>query len=280
MGEAIGAYTPERFPYYEILGELSERIQMEGMTPVRAYEEFLNERDTFELGPYFDYASTSRGTGGHACVPGKAREEIIASNTQTARDIVSVLDAHGSIEGREVLLPVDLGDTGWTASRAMLFCALVIAGPDLRSRGGGLRPLTNFENRLYRRMGECGVRTDIMDSDRDLETCSPHYFGLVRAFAGLIHDMDLPGTPAHRLVSLVDNRASLEGRAECLLADELAIPRQRVVATGPMQDARSALPLERLRQDVNVIANYGGYIMEAQTDARLMLTRDTEPITE
>lgn len=95
-----------------------------------------------------------------------------------------------------------------------------------------------------------------------------------------MRDMDLPSTPAHRLISLVDNRTSLDGTAECLLADELAIPRQCVVATGPMQDARSALPLERLRQDVSDISAYGGYIMIAQTDARLMLTRDTEPIHE
>lgn len=135
MGEAIGTYTPERFPYYEILGELTETVKTEGLTPVRAYEEFLSERDTFELTPYFDYISTSTATGGHARIPGKAMDEIIAANTQTARDIVLVLDAQGSIEGPEALLPADLGDTGWTTSRSMLFRALVIAGPDMRGRG-------------------------------------------------------------------------------------------------------------------------------------------------
>jgi hypothetical protein len=278
MSEAIGAYTPERFPYYEILDELTASVQAVGMTPVQAYKEFLDERDAFELTPYFDYVSTSKFTGGHARIPGKCQEEIVAANTETARDIVAVLDAEGVVEASEILLPADLGNTDWSQSRYMLFCSLVIAGRDIRGLRSGLTPLTTFENKLDRCMREAGVRIDIMDSALDSEVRRPEYSKFVRAFAGLMRDIDLPGIPAHRLISLVDTRSSLECTAERVLADELSIPRQQVVATGPALNPEDTLPLDRLRQDAEAISAHGGHIMLAQFEASLMLTRDGEPV--
>lgn len=271
MSELLSEYTADRFPYYGILDELTDQIRAEELEPIDAYLRFLDARDEQGLRPYFDYGSTSITTGGHALVPDKPMGEIIAANTNTAREMVTLMNQQGGLIGREVLLPVDLGYTGWKQSGFMTFWSLVISGPDLRDLSADVQGLSVFERQFESNLHEFGVDLERMDDSKlDREARRPEYDSFINAYAATLMDGRVDCLPAHSLISLVDPDISLGCWAEKRLADRLDIPTQRV-APVKVASIDEAVTVSTLREDMKIITALGGTVCVAPRGSMLVL---------
>ncbi len=266
MTELLDGYTTDRFPYSEILGELTLEARDKGMGPIETYAEFLDRRDAAELSPYFDYASTSITTGGHALyLPNIG--EVISANTRTAREMVTLLDRQGALIGPRVVLPVDMGKTGWTQAGFMTYWGLTIAGPDIREPG----MVTSLEYKLSHQLEAQGADLELMnDASIDREDRWPEYEKFIGALTGAIGSSSVRCLPAYRLISLVDPDISLGCRAEKHLANQLQIPTARVMPV-KLSTVEEAVPFEPLRHDLKVIMAAGGSVCVAQRNSILTL---------
>lgn len=277
MSELLTHYTPDNFPYSEILAELTPQIADEGMAPTEAYMTFTQQRDERGLCPSFDYVSSPITTGGHALVPGRPMAGIIAANTHTARQMTSLLDMQGSLVGSEVVLPVDLGKTGWNQSDFMTYWGLTISGPNLSELSSDVQGINGFEAQLARNLYEQGVDTDVMnDPTLDREERRVHYERFVRGYAATMADTNVTSLPAHRLISLVDPDISLGCWTEKRLADTLRIPSQSVV---PVRVAAmpEAMPLPTLGEDQRIRMALGGTVCAAAKGGTLLLAKSVLP---
>lgn len=271
MSELLAEYTADRFPYFDILDELTQEVRAEQLEPVDAYLSFLSAKDERGLRPYFDYASTSITTGGHALVPNKPMSDIITANTNTAREMVALMNQQGGLIGREVLLPVDLGYTGWKQSGFMTFWSLVISGPELRTLSYDTQGLSQFERQLETNLHEFGVDRERMDDSKlDREERRPEYDKFVSAYAATLMDSQVDCLPAHSLISLVDPDISLGCWAEKRLADRLDIPTQRV-APVKVASIEEAVTVPTLREDMKIITALGGTVCVAPRGSMLVL---------
>jgi hypothetical protein len=269
MSEHVPGYTPDRFPYSAILSDMTGWVEQHSIGPVEAYAGFLDERERRGLSPYFDYASTSITTGGHARYMDDTAG-VIAANTRTARQMVELLDDQGTITGRRMILPVDLGKTGWSQSEFMTFWALTISGPDLRDLPNDIQGLTTFEDDLDQQLRNHGVDLSVMDSHLGREERNPHYIRFIDAYVGAMQNTGVRCLPAYRMVSLVDPEISLGCSAEMRLARELGIPVNRVVPVKPAT-VEEAVPVPTLKQDMNVITAAGGVVCVAARGSMLTL---------
>lgn len=276
MSELLAEYTASNFPYSYILEELTDEVKDQGLTPVEAYASFLDKRDERWLSPQFDYASTSITTGGHAHHLDNIGE-VIASNTRTAREMVALLDQQGTIFGQRVVLPVDMGNTGWTQSEFMTYWGLTIAGADVREFRSGETGFARFERTLSKRVEDRRADLEVMNSSKvDREERRPHYDRFVNALMSAIEDERLSCLPAYRMISLVDPQISLGCWAEARLADKLNVPLQRV-APVKLSSVDEAVPFERLREDMKVIMAAGGSVLVAPRDSILTLVSSNAP---
>jgi hypothetical protein len=274
MSELLAEYTVDRFPYFDILDNLTEEVKADELEPVDAYIRFLDARDEHGLRPYFDYGSTSITTGGHALVPDKPMSEIIAANTNTAREMVALMTKQGGLIGKEVLLPVDLGYTGWTQSDFMTFWSLVISGPELRSLNADIQGVAGFERQLRSNLYEAGVDRGRMDDSRlSREERRPEYARFVNGYAAALMDSRVDCLPAHSLISLVDPDISLGCWAEKRLAEQLDIPTQRV-APVKVASIDEAVTVPTLREDMKIITALGGTVCVAPRGSMLVLVGD------
>ena len=271
MSELLLPYNREIFPYAGILEDLTTKIKTQKMAPVEAYAAFLDERDALGLSIYFDYPSTSITTGGHARVPGKQMGEVIAANTRTARQMVALLHKQGTLLGKEVVLPVDLGNTGWKQSEFLTYWCLTLAGLDVRQMRNVPQGLTVFEQHLTTSLRNGGVDLSLMnDSKVDRELRRPEYGRFVKAMAGVAKEATVSRTPAHRLISLVDPQISVGCWAESEFAQQLDIPRQKIVPVKPAS-INEAVPVPTLREDITVITALGGTVCVAAEGSMLTL---------
>lgn len=261
-------YDRARFPYAGILQDLTEQIRTAGYEPFEAYEKFLNARDNEKLRPYFDYASTSITTGGHARREDLDMRTVIAKNTKTARDILNLLDAQGTLLGREVVLPVDLGKVGWGQSDFMAYWGLTLAGPDLRKLPNVQRIHADSEFNIFMRRE--GVDIDLMNSNMSRDERRPEYMKFVRALAEFVGKLETTSMPAHRLISLVDTSISLGCEAEKELAKTLKIPTQQIVPVKPAL-VDEAVPVPTVREDLKIITALGGTVCVAAKGSMLTL---------
>lgn len=278
MSELLAEYTPDRFPYSEILGELTEEVRADGLSPFEAYDRFTIERDSRHLSPYFDYASTSITTGGHALYMDNIGS-IIEANTRTAREMVTLLDKQQTIVGQRVVLPVDMGKTGWSQSEFMEYWSLTIAGPNAKElkTGFGGTP-SGFERYLGRYIRDWGVEVDVMnDSSVNREERRPEYEKFVQAYATAIGSLNVRCLPAYRMISLVDPDISLGCWAEKQLANRLDIPVQRV-APVKWASISEAVSFEPLHKDLSVIMAAGGTVCVAPRGSILTLVGEAEPL--
>lgn len=270
---SVEGYTPEKFPISEIFSELTESIRENETQPIEAYWDFENTLVRRGLQRVLDYGSTSITSGGHArIIPDADMGHIIQSNTHTARELVTVLEASGAIQGDEMALPVDLGKTGWNQSQFMVFWSLVIGGPDLR-HAKGTRVFANLENQISERMKEHEV-DDLVMADVSLghDVRRPEYKKFAEAFAHLFFERD-DCKPVRRFISLVDPQLSLGAYAERVLAWEMDIDLFRVAAVKPAS-IEEAVKLPKLKEDLKIIQAHGGEVVVAQKDSMLTLVRD------
>ena len=273
MREPLASYTQANFPYSGILAELTEQARKQGLSPAEAYAVFLDKRAHANLSPYFDYASTSITTGGHAhYMPNIAN--VIEANTRTAREIIALLDRQRTLVGHRVVLPVDLGKTGWSQAEYITYWGLTIAGPDLRLLRRRKTGIKSFEDKLKANLDSFGVDLTTMNSnDVDREVRRVQYALFVKALAEAIRAIDVRRIPAYRVISLVDTSISLGCWAEKQLADMLRIPTQRV-APVKLASVDDAVPFSPLLKDIKVIVANGGVICVAPEGSILTLVGD------
>jgi hypothetical protein len=151
MTRLAEGYDTRDFPYAEILSDITQETIDEGLPPIEAYLRFLKKRDGAELSPNFDYASTAISSAGHsrqALTKNLSIGQIIAANTDTARQVVGLMNQQKTLVGKRVVLPVDLGNTRWSQSSFMLYWGLTIAGLDVRELESTTGALDNFEHHL------------------------------------------------------------------------------------------------------------------------------------
>lgn len=275
MSEVALDYNREVFPIAGILEDLTGTVQEQGLVPLQAYEIFEHELVAHGLGRrILDYGSTSITTGGHARIPGRHMGEVIAANTQTAREMVALLHAGGAIEANEMLLSVDLGKTGWNQAQFMSYWLLSIAGPDTRvlaNRPGGF---SSFERAIERSMRERGANLDVMTSsklDRDVRRLE--YRRFTSAYVAALRGDGVYCRPVRRVVSLVDPDISLGCEAESAFAQELGISRMRVTPVKPAT-IEEAVQIPTLREDLHIIQAYGGKVCVAAAGSMLTLQRE------
>lgn len=260
MSEFPHGYNSQRFPYSEILQRLTDRIRAERLTPVQAYIEFCKERDTRNLGVHANYGSTSITTGGHVYL--KSLDKIIEANTRTARLMVTQLTEQGSLIGRRMILPSDMGANGWSQSDFMTYWSLTIAGPDYRR-------LARFEAEFVKSQKKHGVEFDIMnDSKLNKEERRPIYAQFVDAFAQTIKTTKVRCLPVYSLISLVDPDISIGCWAEKRLATALDIPLQGVAAVKPADVEEISPPL---REDLRILVANGSSVLVASRGSMLTL---------
>lgn len=269
---SVEGYTPEKFPISEIFSGLTESVRENETQPIEAYWDFEGQLIRRGLHRVLDYGSTSITSGGHARTPGADMGQIIQSNTRTARELVTVLEASGSVQGHEMALPVDLGKTGWNQSQFMVFWSLVIGGPDLRHTNE-TRVFGNLERQIGESMKNHEV-DDLVMADASLgnEPRRPEYTKFAEAFADLFFERG-DCKPVRRFISLVDPHLSLGAYAEKVLAMELGIDLFRVAAVKPAS-VEEAVKLPTLKEDLKVIQAYGGEVVVAQKDSMLTVVRD------
>lgn len=270
---SVAGYTPEKFPVSEILSELTESIRENETQPIEAYWDFEGQLIRRGLHRVLDYASTSITSGGHArYIPGADMGRIIEFNTRTARELVTVLDESGALQGKELILPVDLGKTGWNQSQFMVFWSLVIGGPDLRSKHSAWN-FRNMDQRLMETMKEHEVDDLTMaDTSLDHEQRRPEYKKFAEAIADMLFERG-DHQPVKRFISLVDPQLSLGAYSERVLAEELGIDLFRVAAVKPAT-IDEAVEQKTLREDLKVIQAKGGEVVVAQKNSTLTLVRD------
>jgi hypothetical protein len=271
MNMSVEGYTPEKFPISEIFSDLTESVRQNETEPLEAYWNFENTLVRRGLKRVLDYGSTSITSGGHARIPGADMGHIIQANTHTARELVTVLEASGAIQGNEMALPVDLGKTGWDQSQFMVFWSLVIGGPNLTGKNAPLF-FSNFDKQIETSMEEHEVDSQIMaNTSLGHETRRPEYVKFAHAFANLFKHRDIQ--PVRRFLSLVDPQLSLGAYTERVLATELDIDLFRVAAVKPTS-VEEAVNLPKLKEDLKVIQAHGGEVIVAQKDSMLTIVRD------
>jgi len=277
MSEVALDYNREIFPVAGILEDLTRTVQEQGLAPLQAYEVFERELVAHGLGRrILDYGSTSITTGGHARIPGRHMGEVIAANTKTAREIVALLHAGGSIEANEMLLSVDLGKTGWGQAGFMSYWLLSIAGPDVRALANRPGGFTDFERIIERSIQEHEVDLGIMGSGKlDRDVRRPEYQKFTAAHVSALRRSGVDCRPVRRLISLVDPDISLGCEAESTFARDLGIPKMRVTPVKPAS-IDEAVPIPMLREDLHVIQAYGGRVCVAAAGSMLTLQREPE----
>lgn len=270
-------YNGERFPFAAIFEWLTEHMQSRSISPLDAYLLYRSECRKARLTPCPDYASTSITSGGHARRAGLAMEQIIAANTRTARDLVVLMDEHGTLDRQSVVLPVDLGHIlGWQQSDYILFWMLVIGGFDLWIRPGNSR-IRDFERSLQSALKQTGADLKVMNSFKlTAEERAPQYFRFADACmqAAKESKADRRATSVRKLVSLVDPHVSLGGQTERYFARKLGIPVYLPRAVQPADELEQVLSARRLARDVEMIISYGGTVCEVADHSALVCLRD------
>ena len=287
MSERVLEYNAGNFPISGIFADLTEQVRSTGMEPLEALTTFDDQLAIRGLGRrILDYDSTSITTGGHARVPGKGIGEVIAANTRTARQIITVLEAAGAVEASESMLAPDLGKTGWDQTRYMGFWLMANAGPDLRAVASRPAGLTALGHDVQQQLETHGVDLAVMgDMSLDREARRPEYVKFARAYADTVKGLErsgIPMRPVRRFLSLVDPGISLGCYAERVFADTIGIPRFRVIPVQslPVESAPDAVASPVLQEDLRIIQAHGGSICVAGAGARLILQRDSTPIEE
>ncbi len=272
-----GLYNSDRFPFAAIFERLTDYTQSHSISPLDAYLIYQSECRKARLTPCPDYASTSITSGGHARVAGLEMEQIIAANTRTARDLVVLMDKHGTLDRQAVVLPVDLGHVpGWQQSDYILFWMLVISGFDLWIRPGNSR-IREFEKALRRAVEQTGADLKVMNSFKlTAEERAPQYFRFADACVQAARESkaDRRATSVRKLVSLVDPHVSLGGQTERYFARKLSIPVYLPRAVKPADGLEQVLSARRLARDVEMIISYGGTVCEVADHSALVCLRD------
>ncbi len=270
-------YNGQRFPFAAIFERLTEHMQNRSISPLDAYLLYQRECRQARLTPCPDYASTSITSGGHSRCAGLDMEQIIAANTRTARDLVVLMDEHGTLDRQAVVLPVDLGHVpGWQQSDYILFWMLVISGFDLWTRPGNSR-IQEFERGLERALKQTGADLKAMNSfTLTAEARAPQYFRFADACvqAAKASKSDRRATSVRKLVSLVDPHVSLGGQTERYFARQLGIPVYLPRAVKPADGLEQVLSTRRLARDVEMIIGWGGTVCEVADHSALVCLRD------
>ena len=277
MITGVEGYNEATFPYFPILEELTEDICDRQMTPLEAYDLFDQRRAIARLNPYIDYCSTAITTGGHARREDLTVPEVIEANTLTARRIALVLHNQLALDGRETVLPVDLGSTGWVQSEYMEFWFMTIAGLDFTGRKHLSLGFTQLRSSMDESLRRLEVDLAVMngkDIDRSLKVEQFARFALGMA-AGLKRFGDHL-RPASKLVQFVDTQHSLGSFGEGVFADDLHIPKARLVPVGPVPELE-AVHDTKLKDDFKIILSNGGEITIAAEESTLVVKRNDVP---
>lgn len=260
-------YDSGTFPISEVFEELTVSIREEQTEPLRALYDFEGVMQRRNLSHVRDYASTAITTGGHARIEGLDMGQVITANTVTAREVIVQLHRSGAVLGSEVILPVDLGNTGWDQFQFMEFWTMLIGGYDIRSqarRPGGLRQLERAMQQAY---AEYDLDLETMaNRTLDREIRRPEYMKFARAIGSLVLQSDDP-TPVRRFLSVVDTGLSLGSDAERELAQMLDIPLFRVAAVKPA--GINDLSVPTLKNSLSVIQANGGETLIATKGSML-----------
>jgi hypothetical protein len=271
------SYTPSRFPFAAIFAGLTDYAQSHTCSAIDLYIRYQQERRRARLTPCPDYASTSITSGGHARRAGMEMMQIIAANTRTAREMVSLMEHQGALDRESVILPVDLGHVpGWRQSDYIHFWLLVIGGTDLRLRPGNSR-LRQYEKELDRALIDRGVDLMVMnDFNKSAAERAPEYFRYADACvqAAKLSKADREATPARKIVSLVDPQVSLGGQTERYFARTLGIPVYLPRAVRPARGVGEAITVRRLARDVETIISFGGTVCEVAPHPAMVCLRD------
>lgn len=276
MNTVVEGYERDTFPYYPILEELTDDIRVGDWSALEAYYNFDRRRHEADLTPYIDYASTAVTTGGHARREDLTVPEIIEANTITARRIASHLHHNGSIEGREVVLPVDLGNTGWKQAEFMKFWILVLSGVDCSSWSHRPLPYGQLETAIDRGIQMAGVDLLTMNNkDVSRAEKSDQFAKFALGMAAGVRSVREFLQPARALRQFVDTTISLGCFGEAVFADELKIPKHRLVALQPASDEMAAYD-EPLKEEVKIMRAHDADITVAAAGTTLRLQRNNE----
>ena len=266
-------YSHERFPIRGVFEEQTAKIKSEQLP---ALEGLVSVTDTLRergLNKNLDYGSGAITTGGHARIPGLNLGEIVAGNTRTNRLMSVALEAKGDIEGKNLALAADMGNTGWHQLEWNEFWPLFVVAQNPRELVG--RDELAFRH-LEDRIEEGKRRFDLdqqamIDASMPREVRFPEFQKLSKALAWAVLKSPGDPSPVSRMLHLLDATSSggslgvwLEGD----IADTFKIPRFRTAA---MQSARlldvadkyeGRLPA--LREDIYVLtANGAELVVEA-----------------
>jgi hypothetical protein len=252
------SYTPARFPYSQILFELSERGSQNYIHPVEAYEMFLKACSRLNLLPCPDYFSTSVTSGGIARIAGVSYENAVIRNATISHRTMEILATAGAIDPRRSVLPTDISAhhllKDWQQKDYITFWHLVISGV----RPHSFRKLRLALDKAYTSRK---VNMDLLN-DSKAAPCdrAPQHYRLTSAVMDAIKSIG-HGTPlpVNRVISLNDVDRSLGCRAERDLASRLLIPSCDIqVGQGLSSDDVWIDSLGEISDDVRAIIKAGG----------------------
>lgn len=263
MAEGSLDYTRDNFPIFGVLEDLTESLNDSIAEPTEALVRY-NNLYTKQLGRRRGgerYASTSVTSGGHARRPGLNIKEIIAANTNTARQTLGELAIKGAVNKNAVINPVDLGYIkGWSQVEFMKFWLGIIGGLDLGKRGGNQKARLyerSLANSLKRRQVNLQVMTD---SAKEATERAPEYFRFALAHADTTEELmgRLDLSPVNDVLSLVDPDLSLGSQTERIFARMRGIPTFKVAPVMPGTLEASISPA--LQQDLDKIIRFGATV--------------------
>ncbi len=283
----VPEYTHERFSIAGVLSELTHEVKQKGLEPFEAFVVLRQELGTLGLRHTLAYASTSITTGGHArrMAASPANDvlritpltigDVIAANTRTAQLMIAQLERKGDVEAKDVILPVDLGNTGWNQTEFMKFWALVIGVTNLEDMTGHtLQGLVGLEHELEEGLARDGVDVELMSSKTaSLDDRRPEYYRFVDSYARTLRGQRVQPEPVRRFIQLVDTGISLGCDAERRLANDFGVPAFKLAPMRPatIDEATADVPL--LQEDLRIITAYGGEVAIASKGSSLTLVR-------
>ncbi len=276
MREVDSYYRSGKFPIMEVFAECTETIKSSAMQPVEALVLVTDELHKRNLGRVIDYGSTAITTAGHASIPGLDMAQIIMANTRSARLVCSVLEKKGDIEGRNLALSADMGDTGWSQLQFNAFWQLFI--PIMNPRevvGRDMLAYSQFEQKLKGGLEHDEVNTGMIQAaNLSREERLPEYIKHAKSYARTIKSM--PGTtrPVDRIIRLLGKGITIGGEAESVIGKEFAIPQLCLAAMQPAPTKGIAEDVPILEEDITLLTRYGEQIVFPARKS-LTLIRDT-----
>jgi hypothetical protein len=251
-------YTTKRFPYSEILFELSERGSDRYIHPVEAYEMFLKACSKLNLLPCPDYFSTSVTSGGVARITGVSYKDTVVRNAAISHRTMETLALSGAIDPHRSILPTDISAhhllKDWQQKEYITFWHLVISGIRPRS----FRKLRTALDKAYT---ACEVDIDLLNNSKAAPSArAPQHYRLTSAVIRAARSVSCaPPLPVNRVISLNDVDRSLGCRAERDLAGRLLIPSCDIQAgKGLTSDDKWIDSLGNISGDVRAIIKAGG----------------------